>query len=508
MKRDKQNSLSKEPASFVDIIACALEKSRNEPRDEETAPPRTESTDESIGRTRAKSITGIQDGASAPPAPDHLALEGLLPLTGQQRSDGEVSPHPPTVDDQTKTPSEAPHRHSRLRSVWLGLMIIGVIALATVILFQVAPTTAVYPFFVRDIGRSVDIVSPYDGSITEVSVLPGQFVNQGELLMRMRKHHGPQFLALQQEYAALSLDLAKHQEGFAKPDHVHTEILRQIELAEQKALKLRAELAANQKQLRTIRSRLWGAESLYKQGIVYEGGVYTLALKETLQTTAASLADELKQKEQEANAALDRVEEHKQKLQRHDERQAEHLRLELDQKRSQIAALKDRIHEQELQVRQLSITAPADGLIEAAGVTTAADNVRRGAILMNFRAFDSRLSVMVEENSQRQDPQLSIGAAVQVRFALPNEPYAPVYQGIITDIGMGIAADGDAADRLSRVPAKLALAPNAPSTLLRDLTSLKAGEMTVPMTTEERFRYIANRSSEWLRARVAQLFGW
>ena len=551
MKRYSQGRISTERASFVDVIARAMEKSQSEPEHVEVVESSqvVAENDDTVS-TEEKTVAAIRNDTPAPTTPAgepyHLTLKiDLQPPAGSPPPANELVILPTQPDGADDSKSATPRRRFKYLRTLLGLTLIAVIPLAAYYSFQSAPVTAAYPLVIDQIGTLVRIPTPNDGIVTEVAVVPGQYVHRNELLLRIREHPHPQLLAMKQEQEKLSIELSKLQNNLAASNqgtigaaiidsmgnsgalsnqewpqpklslqttHLDSGLTKQLEQAEQSTRELQAEIAATRKQLRAARSRLGRAKSLYEQGVVYDEGVYTLAQQQTLQATLASLAGELKLKEQALEESQTRVRDLKQDLQRQQEIQTQRLvesrQREFDRRQRKVDALGDRIREEELKIRQFSITAPADGLIETENLIRVGNNVNLGTTLIHLREYNPLLSIMVQENANGQKPQLSTGTKVEIRLALAKAPHIQELQGTVTAVEMRLIDKEATPDRSGGILVKIALEPSLPATLLRELSAEKPGEITVPLTDRERLHYLVNRAENCLQALPIRISGW
>jgi multidrug efflux pump subunit AcrA (membrane-fusion protein) len=179
------------------------------------------------------------------------------------------------------------------------------------------------------LSEDAAISSPVDGVVRAILVRPDAWVEQGQAVARIERRKSPELSRLEQDWASLkmqearlraridgetalaypadmadqfpSVDLgplwqrerARWQDSVAEASELLDPIQESIEAAESELVKTQAETAALQRRLAKVRGRQRDARGLLKKHVVYEDGVYTEQLLQTLKQNRRDINREL-----------------------------------------------------------------------------------------------------------------------------------------------------------------------------------------------------------------------
>jgi membrane fusion protein len=188
---------------------------------------------------------------------------------------------------------------------------------------------------------------------------------------------------------------------------------RAIDAALSERAEVRAERKAIENRLDKIRRQVGAAASLKKQNVIYEDGVYTEQLLQTLKRTQRDVRKELTSLSQEEERIDQRLSELNQELAERQRKHQAELRQQLEKHRSTADAVLAQIEELEAQVAVVNLNATATGLFEPNPALRLGGHVARedaiGALLV-----PSDKGIVESQVSAQESKTIRVGQPVRV----------------------------------------------------------------------------------------------
>ena len=366
---------------------------------------------------------------------------------------------------QARSPGAREPSNRNSRSPFLHWLLVAIVPIALGwAAFIPVEKKVVLPAVVIDAGKLKTLIAETGGISQETFVREGDYVNRGQLLLRMTKPSSEPTRPYHNELVSLSMQEARLKAQLAQSDFItyptdleteyrnpawarsltqqqqilsmnmreDAELLaplrRLSNRAESELMDAKATKQAIRKQLATARTRFNHIKALKDRGVVYEEGVYTEPLYITLQATIEELKRELKNQSEAVKTAQQRLVDVRGKLEEKQLQRGQGLRADLRETQRSIMRIKTRLEALTLKQDTFDLRAPEDGIVERLHAFAPGESISPYSTLMALRTQGSKGLLEVSLPST-EIQQIDSGQQVTAVFSQPGNSIRSVYIG-------------------------------------------------------------------------------